>query len=196
MLKITKETWAQWGWQKWDIPLRSEIFPLFQLMPKGVKCGRGNFGGNKPRTPGTLLLLSYAWAPFWEEEGAGRCAMVEKLACLEGCAQDTGGCHSVLCPWITSRVSSLREDLQQVGPQHRRLNDSLEHQLMLKNILSPTWPPSSAFAIPAEPVNPYKCTMKRDILPSHVAVSFNICWVFLGLFCFGVGVGVDVTSQS
>lgn len=44
---------------------------------KGVKCGRGNYGGNKPSISGTvhhLFILCLG------SIGGGRCAMVEKVA--------------------------------------------------------------------------------------------------------------------
>lgn len=168
-------------------------------MPEGVKSERGNHGGTKPRTPGTLCyLLSYARAPFWEEKKKKKDVLwLKNLACLEGCVQDTDGCHSVLCPCITSRVSFLREDLRPATWETKWLTRTSAKAK--EPLVSNLTPPSSAFPIPAEPVNPHKCTVKgkKEIfcLAMWLYHLFNICWVFLVLFCFGVGVGADVTSQ-
>lgn len=70
---------------------------------KGVKCGRGMTLEeiNPALLELSITFLSYAWAPFWWGGGWKRCAMVEKLACIE---------VWVLCPCTTSRISFLRED--------------------------------------------------------------------------------------
>lgn len=143
-----KETWAQWGWWKWGIPLRSEILRLFQLMPKGVKCGRRNHGGNKPRTPRTLLPFILCLGCVLRRRRKRK----KKKKCYGWkTGLPRGMCmghrrmpfsplpmYHLTCffpPWgfVAGRPATWE-------------TKSLEHQLMLKNLLSPTWPPF--FSIP------------------------------------------------
>lgn len=93
---------------------------------------------------------------------------------MEVWVQSTAARSSGLCPPTTSRVSFLREDFNgRARNMGETVHDSLEHQPMLKNLLTASPPPSSAFPVPAEPVNPYKRTVRgRQNLRSGAAVSF------------------------
>lgn len=79
-------------------------------------------------------------------------------------------------------------------------NDLLEHQLMLKILWTSTWSPF--FSIPGYQESQLTHTnaqckeRHRFFLANWLYHLFSVCWVFLGLFCFRIGVGVAVTSQS
>lgn len=93
------------------------------------------------------------------------------------------------------------DNLQWMGLQHERLSmthtsSALAKQPLDSNLIWPLQRPQ----IPAEPVHPYTGAgnAKAEVvfLANWLSHLLSVCWGFLVLFCFRVGVGVDVTLQS
>lgn len=122
-----------------------------------------------------------------------RCAVVEEVACTEVCLLHTWT-EPVLCPGTASRAPFLRDDLQR-----GRLSVTCTSSAVAKQPLDLIWPLQQP-QIPAEPVHPYTGTgnAKAEIvfLANWLSHLLSVCWSFLVLFCFRLGVGVDVTLQS
>lgn len=141
-------------------------------------------------------LVSHAWAPLWETKKDApwlRKWLVQRYACC------THGQSLVLCPGTASRAPFLRDDLQRMGLQRGRLSVTCTSSAVAKQPLDLIWPLQQP-QIPAEPVHPYTGTgnAKAEIvfLANWLSHLLSVCWSFLVLFCFRLGVGVDVTLQS
>lgn len=124
--------------------------------------------------------------------------MVGKGACVEVCVQYTWTQFSLLPVYYFTWFFFLWGSA--IGrPATWETNDS-EHQQLLNNLFTPTH--SHFFSIPRYQQSQLTHTnaqwMERQIvfLANRLYHLFNICWVFLVLFCFRVGVGVDVTLQT